>query len=243
MFGPWAQHVVALAAAREGECVLDVACGTGVATRIAAQCTGSAVGIDIDPAMIEVARRHDVSDRCRIEWRCADASRLAFDSDTFDLCLCLQGLQHFADRERALAEIRRVLKPTGRFVAAVWADIERTPGLLAVLHALEAEQVDASAFRRPFALGDPEVLEGFVKRAGFTAVHVRQHERSASFASVEAFLLALKAGSAASRDALEHVAHDRWSAFTAAVQDRVTDYVRRDGLELPYRAHIVMAAP
>jgi SAM-dependent methyltransferase len=240
VFGPWAEYVVKVAALRPGEDVLDLACGTGVAARRAAQRTGKAVGVDIDPAMIEVARRHDTP-RQPVEWRCGDACRLGLDDGTFDACLCVQGLQHFSDRERALAEIRRVLKPTGRFVAAAWSRIEETPGLLAVLSALEQEQIDASPFRRPFALGDAGGLELLVRRAGFTGVRVHRHEKPARFASIEAFLFALKTGSAASRGALELVSPLRWSAFTTAVRDRVADYVRADGLEFPYSAHIVVA--
>ena len=206
-----------------------------------AQRTGRAVGIDIDPAMIAVARAASEIANDRIDWRCGDAGRLEFDDAEFDLCLCIQGLQHFSDREQALNEIRRILKPSGRFVAAVWASMEYTPGLLAVLHALEMEQIDASAFKRPFTLGDPDVLEGLVRRAGFATVDVRAHERPARFSSIDAFLLALRAGSAASRSALEHVAQDRRSAFAAAVQQRMAKFVRADTVEFPYRAHIVFA--
>jgi ubiquinone/menaquinone biosynthesis C-methylase UbiE len=241
VFGPWAEYVVDIAAPRRGEHALDVGCGTGVATRIVANRTGRAAGIDIDPAMIEVARRDDEIANDRIDWRCADACRLDFADAEFDLCLCIQGLQHFVDREQALKEIRRVLKPSGRFVAAVWARIDHTPGLLAILHALEAEHIDASAFRRPFALGDPDALEDLVKCAGFNTVEVRRHEMLARFASIDAFLFALRAGSAASRAALEHVSRDRWSAFAAQVQQRMTQYVGADGVEFPYRAHIVCA--
>lgn len=242
VFGPWAEHVVDIAAPRRGEHALDIGCGTGAATRIVAQRTGHVAGIDIDPAMIEVARADDEIADDRIDWRCCDACRLDFDDAEFDLCLCIQGLQHFGDRAQALKEIRRVLKPSGRFIAAVWARIDHTPGLLAILHALEAEHIDASAFRRPFALGDADALERLVKGAGFTAVKVRPHEMPARFASVDAFLFALRAGSAASRTALEHVPRDRWSAFAAGVQQRMAQYVHANGVEFPYRAHIVCAA-
>jgi hypothetical protein len=108
---------------------------------------------------------------------------------------------------------------------------------------LEAEQIDGTAFRRPFALGDPDVLARLVTRAGFTGMRVHQHEKPACFASVDAFLLALRAGSAASRGALEEVSPSRWSAFTLAVQQRLAQFVRVDGLVFPYRANIVIAAP
>lgn len=243
VFGPWAEFLVGLAEPRRGERVLDVACGTGAATKLAAQRVGDAVGVDIDAGMIEVARRHRELENFVIDWRCGDACHLDFADATFDLCLCLQGLQHFTERERALEEMRRVLKPSGRLIAAVWARIEDTPGLNAVRLALEAEQIDASAFRRPFALGDPGALEALVRCTGFRRVDVRLHERPACFASVEAFLLALSVGSAASGVALQQVSRERWSAFSAGVQERLARFVRPDGLIFPYRAYVVFARP
>jgi SAM-dependent methyltransferase len=241
VFGPWAEFVVGLADPRPGERILDIACGTGAATRPAAQRAGSAVGLDRDAAMIEVARRQHKTASCVIEWRCGNACDLNFANATFDLCLCLQGLQHFSARERALEEMRRVLKSSGRLVAAVWAQIEHTPGLDAVRLALEDEQIDPGAFRRPFALGNPGALESLVNGAGFSDVQVRPHERPAWFASVEAFLLALAVGSAASREALQQVSRERWSAFSAGVQQRLARFVGPAGLVFPYRAHVVLA--
>jgi SAM-dependent methyltransferase len=241
VFGPWADYLVGVAVPHAGERVLDVGCGTGVVTRLAAQSAGSAVGIDIDPAMIEVARRRDAGGEYQIHWMCGDVSRLGIGSATFDLCLCGQALQHFPDREHALSELRRVLTPNGRLVAAVWADIEHTPGVLAVLQALESACIDASAFRRPFALGNAAVLHGLARDAGFAFVDVRQHEKSARFASVQAFLSALNAGSAASRGALSRVSRDRWSEFSADVQSRLKRFVQADRLEFPYRANILVA--
>ena len=59
IFGPWSTKTVALAEPREGENVLDVACGTGVVARLAAQYVGMhgrVVGLDVNPGMVEVAR-------------------------------------------------------------------------------------------------------------------------------------------------------------------------------------------
>lgn len=241
VFGPWAEFIVDLADPRPGERVLDIACGTGAATRPAARRAGRAVGVDRDAAMIEVARRHPHAGSCVIEWRCGDACDLDFGGATFDLCLCIQGLQHFGQRERALDEMRRVLKSSGRLVAAIWAQIEHTPGLDAVRLALEDEQIDSGDFRRPFAFGDAGALESLVKGAGFRDVQVRLHERPACFASVEALLLALSIGSAASRKSLQQVSRERWGAFSAGVEQRLARFVGPVGLVFPYRAYVVRA--
>ena len=243
VFGPWAEFLVGLAEPRRGERVLDVACGTGAATRLAAQRAGDAIGVDIAAGMLEVARRHRGIENCVVDWRRGDACRLEFEDSLFDLCLCFQGLQHFSERERALEEMRRVLKPTGRLIVAVWAQIELTPGLDAVRLALEAHQIDTNAFRRPFALGAPHALEALVRYAGFTKAEVTLHERLAHFASVETFLQALSVGSAASRAALQQVSCERGSGFSTDVQQRLAEFVRPDALIFPYRSYVVFARP
>ena len=241
VFGPWAEYMVELAQPRLEDHALDLACGTGAATRLVARRTVRTVGVDVDPAMLAVAQRHS-DPALSIQWRCSDAGRLDFADGTFDLCLCLQGLQHFAERERAVKEVHRVLKPRGRLVAAVWARIDLNPGLLAVLHALQSEDIDASAFQRPFALGDAAALEAVVRREEFSSIEVRLHERPARFASVEAFLLALSVGSVASREALQNVSQKRWSVFAEQISKELAPFTSAEGLVIPYRAQVAIAA-
>jgi SAM-dependent methyltransferase len=238
VFGPWAEFIVALAAPLPTEHALDLACGTGAATRALAPRTAKTTAVDKDPAMLLVARNHCPAS---VEYQCSDASELALPDGAFDLCLCLQALQHFTQRERALGEIRRVLKPHGRFVAAVWAGIEHNPGLYAVLHALQEEGIDAAAFNRPFSLGAPDALASLVRQAGFDPVRTNVYERSSHFESVDAFLVALSVGSVASRDALRGVRQDGWPAFRSRVREELAPFTSSTGLAVPYRANVVIA--
>jgi ubiquinone/menaquinone biosynthesis C-methylase UbiE len=60
MFAHWAERVIGVVAPQPGDQVLDMACGTGIGARIAARFvgpTGKVVGVDMDPGVIEVARR------------------------------------------------------------------------------------------------------------------------------------------------------------------------------------------
>ena len=133
-----------------------------------------------------------------------------------------------------------MLKPGGRLVAVVWAGIEQNPGLFAVLHALQAENIDASAFKRPFSLGDGDALGTLVQGAGFSSVDVEMHERPARFASVQAFLLALSVGSVASREALQKVSQERWAAFAARIEQELSAFTSAAGLVVPYRAYVAI---
>src|SRR5215211_8750174 len=96
MLAPWAPKLIELAEVGPGQHVLDVACGTGVVTRIAAERVGSAgrvVGLDINADMLSVARRLAPVGGATVEWLEASALEIPFPDATFQAVLCQHGLQ------------------------------------------------------------------------------------------------------------------------------------------------------
>ena len=128
-FAEWAPHLVDLAGVGPGQAVLDVACGTGIVARTAADRlagAGRVVGVDLNQAMLTVARRV----RPDLEWRQGDAGALPFPDESFDGVLCQMALMFFPDRAGALREMRRVAG-AGATVAlvvpgATWTRSRRT---------------------------------------------------------------------------------------------------------------------
>ena len=244
IFGPWAEVVVGLAAPKPGEHVLDVACGTGIGARIAAEAVapnGKVVGLDIDPGMVEIARRTAVQTGAVTEWHCGSAIEMRFADDTFDLCLCLQGLQFFPDRAQGFSEIRRVLRPTGRLVASIWCPIEHNKGHLALTQALERQNVDAAAVNRPFSFGDAEEIKEIARWAGFPAVEIQTEERLSRFPSVEGFIDSLASGAPSTRHALAQLPDEGRQDFVKDVKEILEPYVKENELNLPMRTHVVIA--
>jgi ubiquinone/menaquinone biosynthesis C-methylase UbiE len=183
----WAEDLVQRAQLRAGESVLDVACGTGVVARLAANKVAPAqvTGLDLNGGMLAVARSVP-NDGASINWMEGSALDLPFPAGHFDVVLCQLGLQFFPDQRRALAEMRRVLRDGGRAALSVYTPIERTPGAHAFVRALdEVLGPDASRIKRgEHSFAAPAQLEGLLRDAGFRGVDVLTVEQTIVFPSV-----------------------------------------------------------
>ena len=142
-----------MADAKPGESVLDVGCGTGslaLAAKAAAGPEGSVRGIDASPEMIEQARRKAAKAGAEADFRVALIEELPFGEGEFDLVLSSFMLHHLPDgvKRKGLAEVRRVLKPGGRFLAVDFGGTSQsvTGHLLSVLgHSHGHASLDALA--------------------------------------------------------------------------------------------------
>jgi ubiquinone/menaquinone biosynthesis C-methylase UbiE len=172
---PFATTLLDAAGLHRGERVLDVACGTGVVTRLAAERVapnGAVAGLDINPAMLAVARSVP-SSGAAIQWHEASAESLPLADGSFDVVLSSLGLQFVADKASALREMRRVLAPDGRLAIAT---VGPTPQPFAILEQALARHVkpEAAAFMRVvFSLHEPQELEKLTSGAGFREIEVR----------------------------------------------------------------------
>jgi ubiquinone/menaquinone biosynthesis C-methylase UbiE len=114
--GPFAADLIAQAAVKPGERVLDVACGTGALTRLAAEHVGpqgSVAGLDVNPGMLAVARSLPAPADPRISWYEAPAESMPLPDDAFDVVLCQLGLQFMDDKPAAVREMHRVTAAGG----------------------------------------------------------------------------------------------------------------------------------
>jgi len=125
------QLVVHGAELQPGMHVLDLASGTGEPSLSLAKAVGSAgrvVATDLVPEMLEAARENArAQGLSQVEFQVADAEHLPFQAGEFDRVTCRFGLMFFPDVQKALGEIRRVLKPGGRISFLVWGPLEENP--------------------------------------------------------------------------------------------------------------------
>ncbi len=243
IFDGYTAALIEAVALQHGERVLDIACGSGVATRAAAGCGGVVIGLDADPAMLEVARGLP-SQGAPIEWHLDDAQALPFAAGTIDVALCQQGLQFFPNRMGSLREMHRVLVAGGRLGISVSTALQRSPGMASIAEALGrhvGQQAATFVTRGIFGLSDAEELYTLIASTGFGDVMVRSIGVPTHFASVEQFVAAImRVGPlAAMTDA--SVDDATRAAIVSEVGSALQDYVTDAGCSFPIYINLAVA--
>jgi ubiquinone/menaquinone biosynthesis C-methylase UbiE len=245
LFTASAERLLDLAGVKEGDRVLDVACGTGIVARRAvprAGAAGKVVGLDLNGDMLEVARTASAGTRPAIEWRQGNAAELPFPDGVFDIVLCQQALQFFTDRPKAFREMHRVLAPQGRLALSVCRPIEYSPAYPPLAAALE-RHVGAEAgamMRSPFLSWGREQLRTALREAGFQDVRVRISVAEVRYPSPEE-LVRQEAASSPLAGPLSALSPDVRAGLlrdvSAALRERVDD----DGVVSPLETFVVAA--
>jgi SAM-dependent methyltransferase len=242
MMGEWASRGMALANPQAEERVLDVACGTGVLTRLVAKTIGPkgrVIGLDLNSEMLAVARKIalEPTSAASIEWREGDASAMPFEDEFFDVVFCAFGLMFFPDRVAALKEMRRVLRPNGRLTLMVWGSIHKCPGQMAMKESWERHfgADEAALFGRQHSLGDPAAVRSLVDDAGFRDAYVQAAMGVVRLPSPEH--LARSYGAMAAVQADETTRTVVLNEVSASLQP----YVGAEGLVYPIEAILAMA--
>jgi SAM-dependent methyltransferase len=128
---PVREWLVRELAPQPGQTILELAAGPGDTGFSAAPFLGDEgrlITSDFSPAMVDVARRRGAElGLDNVEYRTLDAERLELEEDSVDGVICRYGYMLMADPAAALAETRRVLRPGGRLVFAVWRGPEKNP--------------------------------------------------------------------------------------------------------------------
>ena len=165
-----------MASIRPGEKVLDIACGTGLVSFRAAeqaQSNGYVLATDISDRMIETAQQiSKENSTTNIDFVQMDAEQLKIEDASFDVVICALGLMYVPDPLGALNEMRRVLKPGGRVVAAVWG--ERKQCGWAEIFDIVDRRVASDVCPMFFQLGTANILQLSLVKAGFASVRSRR---------------------------------------------------------------------
>ncbi len=194
IFEPYAADLVARLASRPLTRVLETAAGTGIVTRKLASQLPPAVAIvatDLNQPMLDWAR--EIGTARTVAWRQADATQLPFEDAGFDAVACQFGVMFFADKVKAMAEARRVLKPGGIFIFNVWDRIEENEFAQTISNALEQlfpDDPPRFLARTPYGYYDHATIAQDLQAAGFstrprlTTIAARSRAMSAQDAAI-----------------------------------------------------------
>lgn len=242
LFGQWAASMADAAGIREGQRVLEVACGTGVLARTVAQRVGpkgAVSALDINPAMLAVARHRGPH---TIDWREGAAEALPYGEGEFDVVVSQFGLMLFPDPSAALREMMRVLAPGGQLAVAVLDSLDNLPAYAAMVDAYSRVVGDAigQALRSPFALGDTDVLAARFAGAGIDNAVITSKEGVARFPDVNTMVLSDVRGWFPF--AQIHLDDQAVAAVTREAERKLAAFTGPDGaVEFPLSVHIATA--
>ncbi len=145
----------------DGDRVLDVACGSGLALELAAVRGATVAGIDASPRLVAVARDRNPDGDIRV----GDMGALPWADGSFDVVTSFRGI--WGTTPAAVDEAHRVLVPGGRLAITVWGNVGKSPGAWMLAPFLWATQDKVQHQADMVALGRPGVGEAFLAERGF----------------------------------------------------------------------------
>lgn len=237
VFAEWAPLVADAAGLTRGQTVLDVACGTGVVAREALRrvgATGRVVAVDVNEAMLAVARRLSLD----IDWQPADACRLPFPDSSFDAVLCQAALMFFPDRAGAVREMVRVVQDGGTVTVQVWASLDAQPAYgrfveIAVRHVGPAA---ADLLGSYWVSGDLDRLQVLFAEAGLTVTATKTHVGTARFRSLQELVRI----EVESTPLIDRITDDIYGAILADACDALAQFETPEGkVEVPIVGHVL----
>ncbi len=179
--GPATEIMLDVAGVKPGSRVLDVAAGAGDQTLDAAKRvgrSGSVLATDISSKILDFAQRNALSKGYKnVSTRVLDGENLDVEAGSFDAAISRVGLIYFPDQQKALAGIRKALKPGGTLGAIVYSTAERNQFFsipVSIIRRRANLPPPAPGQPGPFSLGGEGVLRDALSRVGFTDIEERK---------------------------------------------------------------------
>jgi SAM-dependent methyltransferase len=246
---PVTERLLANLPALAGRAVLELGAGTGALAERLADAVGP-VGrvIASDAADGMVARLHiHLDGRTNVSVQHLDAGDIALPDALVDAIVFRMGLMMAPDPARALEQVRRVLRPGGRLVTAVWGPPMANPWLTLVgMAAASAGLVTGAAGPptgpgEPFSLADRDRLAALAEAAGFAQVTVETVDALRHYADADDQFARVSAMAPPLAAAVATASPDRLAATRAQLRTLVAGFATPDGLALPMQAHVLAA--
>lgn len=214
-FEQYSRDALRIAAPPAGSRIVDVACGPGTLTLLAARQGHTVDALDFAPAMIAQLEQRAAGANLAITARVGDGQALPYADGTFAAGFSLFGLMFFPDRAKGFAELRRVVAPGARVVVGSWSPLAAVPALAAMFTALRGAFADVLGPDAPKPGEAPNPLSSEADciaemSAAFADVQVHRVAHVQSHASVDAFWASSILSAAPLRVMRHKVGDERW---------------------------------
>lgn len=245
---PFADAVLHAAAITSTDRVLDLGCGCGHTTMLAAQRAATAVGVDISAPMLEQAHAEATAQHVEnVRFEQADAQSQVFRASSFDVAISRFGVMFFDDPLAAFSNVAHALGHGGRLVFVCWQDLAHNewllvPGMAAAEHVALPDTGSADG-PGMFSLADPDDVRALLGEAGFDQVDVAAFETRMLLAGggtldeTTEFLL----GTGIARRMFVGAAPDARARAIDAVRAALAEHYEGDGVRLGAATWLVTA--
>lgn len=163
---------------RRSDRVLDIGCGAGETTRVAAQAAHHGYVIGIDPSHMAIRSAHELTNDAHIPnatYVRGDAAHAPFPRESFDIAISRFGTMFFNNPHSAFRRIHETLRPDARLVMIVWQLAQHNEWALAIHHAITGnnDAMPSESQLPAFSLGNAKTTTGLLVEAGFVDVRTR----------------------------------------------------------------------
>jgi ubiquinone/menaquinone biosynthesis C-methylase UbiE len=175
-FEPYSTEMALRIKDLKADSILEIACGTGRLTKylplVTAKKYGSITATDLNPAMLEHAKRTIAWKD--IDWQVVDAMELPYGDSLFDVVVAQFGVMFYPDKQKAYNETRRVLSDNGTFIFSAWDSLEHNP-ISQLTDTIIAEFFprDTPGFYKiPFSYFSEDEIRSDLAASGFKTINV-----------------------------------------------------------------------
>ncbi len=244
ILGPFAQALVDFAELQAGEHVGDVGCGTGAAARHAAKTVGSVgqvAGVDVNASMIAVARSLPTVGGDPIEWHVAQATELPFADQSLDIVLCAQTLQFLLEKQPSLAEMKRVVKSSGRVAVSLWTPIEDNPYFYTLVETVARHigPETAVGLKSAFALTNTDEIYSLLDEAGFAQIDMQMAQLDLPMPALTEFVPRhIQATPMA--NGFNQASKATQQTVVQEVAEKLNAYVANGRTQIPFHSHMIL---
>ncbi len=249
MSGCWARltaRLLAAAGIQDGENVLDVGCGCGDTTILAARATRSGHALGADFSRIQVAEGRRLAAAAGVanaRFEVADAQVRPFGAGAFDVVLSRFGVMFFDDPAAAFANLRKALRCGGRLAFLCWRTREENP----VFTTGFADAAAALGFRElpgpsaAFSLAETARAGALLSGAGFGGIAFATVDEPMLIGRDADDVLAYEGASPGATEVLAGLSTAQAAELTSQVRDRLARYASPGGVTMPGAAWLVTA--